>query len=155
MIHVGLHSVGTYHKNFERQNKKNKNILCRVSRDDTRQRMLCRVSTMWHSAKSKFAECQPLALGKDWRPSALGRPLTALCREPPLPSGWRSANLTLPRAPCAECSALGKGARCRASNFTECGTRQTLLCRVPNKRHSAKRPTLGKASDSGSEIQLN
>jgi hypothetical protein len=28
---------------------------------------------------------------------------------------------------------------------------KSLLCRVPDKRHSAKRPTLGKASDSGSE----
>jgi hypothetical protein len=37
MIHVGLHSVGTYHKNFGRQNKK---ILCRVSSDDTRQSLL-------------------------------------------------------------------------------------------------------------------
>jgi hypothetical protein len=36
--------------------------------------------------------------------------------------------------------------------FTECGTRQSLLCRVPDKRHSAKMPTLGKASDSGSGI---
>jgi hypothetical protein len=92
-----------------------------------------------------------LALGKDWRPSALGRPLTVLCREPPLPSVWHSANLTLPRAPCAECSALGKGALCRAPNFTECGTRQSLLCRVPDKRHSAKNTTLGKACDSGSD----
>jgi hypothetical protein len=39
MIHVGLHSVGTYHKKFGRQNHKNKNILCRVSREDTRQRL--------------------------------------------------------------------------------------------------------------------
>jgi hypothetical protein len=37
-------------------------------------------------------------------------------------------------------------------NFTECGTRQSLLCRVPDKRHSAKKTTLGKASDSGSEF---
>ena len=96
MIHVGLHSVGTYHKNFERQNKKNKNILCRVSRDDTRQSMLCRVPTLRHSVQNLFAESQRLALGKDWRPSALGRPLTAVCREPPLPSVWRSAKLSLP-----------------------------------------------------------
>jgi hypothetical protein len=52
---------------------------------------------------------------------------------------------------CAECPTLGKEAHCREPNFTECGSRQSLLCRVPNKRHSAKRPTLGKASDSGSE----
>jgi hypothetical protein len=66
MIHVGLHSVETYHKKFGRQNKKIKIyfveclemtlgkeasfaecLLC-----GTRQRRL-------------FAECQPLALGKD------------------------------------------------------------------------------------------
>jgi hypothetical protein len=39
---------------------------------------------------------------------------------------------------CAECPALGKEARCREPNFTECGSRQSLLCRVPDKRHSAK-----------------
>jgi hypothetical protein len=53
---------------------------------------------------------------------------------------------------CAECLALGKGALCREPNFTECGTRQSLLCRVPDKRHSAKNTTLGKASDSGSDF---
>ena len=37
MIHVGLHSVATYHNNIGRQNQENKNIHCRVSRDDTRQ----------------------------------------------------------------------------------------------------------------------
>jgi hypothetical protein len=30
MIHVNLHSVGTYHKKFGRQNLKNKNMLCQV-----------------------------------------------------------------------------------------------------------------------------
>jgi hypothetical protein len=82
MIHVGLHSVGTYHKKFGRQNKKSTNVLCRVSEGgrhwakkckvyfvechlaDTRQRSLCRVSLIWHSAKlilkikKIFAECQ-------------------------------------------------------------------------------------------------
>jgi hypothetical protein len=50
----------------------------------------------------------------------------------------------------AECSALGKESLCREPDFTECGSRQSLLCRVPDKRHSAKNPTLGKDSDSGS-----
>jgi hypothetical protein len=31
MVHVGLHSVGTYHKKFGGQNVKNKNMVCRVS----------------------------------------------------------------------------------------------------------------------------
>ena len=39
MIHVGLHSVGTYHKKFGRQNKK---------------------------IKIYFAECPKKALGKDY-----------------------------------------------------------------------------------------
>jgi hypothetical protein len=65
MVHIGLHSVGTYHNNFERQNKKIKIYFaecleltlgkvrfaeCLLS--GTRQRIL-------------FAECQQLALGKD------------------------------------------------------------------------------------------
>jgi hypothetical protein len=54
MIHVGLHSVGTYHKKFGRQNKKNKNILCRVSNEDTRQRQLCGVPT---GCRAFFGEC--------------------------------------------------------------------------------------------------
>jgi hypothetical protein len=53
----------------------------------------------------------------------------------------------------AECPALGKGSLCREPDFTECGSRQSLLCWVPDKRHSAKNPTLGKASDSGSVSQ--
>jgi hypothetical protein len=36
-------------------------------------------------------------------------------------------------------------------NFTECGTRQSDLYRVPDKRHSVKNTTLGKACDSGSD----
>jgi hypothetical protein len=44
MVHVGLYSVGTYHKKFGWENKKNKNVICRVSRNDTRQSRLCRVS---------------------------------------------------------------------------------------------------------------
>jgi hypothetical protein len=39
MVHVGLYSVGTYHKKFGWENKKNKNVLCRVSKEDTRQRL--------------------------------------------------------------------------------------------------------------------
>jgi hypothetical protein len=48
IVHVGLHSVGTYHKKFGCQNLKNKNLLCRVS-------------TRWPSTKYNetiFAECR-------------------------------------------------------------------------------------------------
>jgi hypothetical protein len=150
MIHVGLHSVGTYHKKFGRQNK-NKNILCRVSRDDTRQSLL--------------PSAYYLALGKeDSLPSANrwlstktdGRQLWdgrwRLFAESPLCRVFDNRQMCLYRVwTCAECPALGKEALCREPNVTEGGSRQSRLCRVPDKRHSAKRPTLDKASDSGSE----
>jgi hypothetical protein len=48
---VGLHSVGTFHKKFGWQKRKKEKVLCRVSRNDTRHRMLRRVSAGWHLAK--------------------------------------------------------------------------------------------------------
>jgi hypothetical protein len=141
MIHVGLHSVGTYHKKFGRQNQKNKKILCRVSREDTRQSVLCLVPT----------------LGSRQRLTAVSFGTAA---DGPLPSATFAECFTLGKrvcrvGSCAECPALDKEALCREPNFTECGSRQSLLCRVPDKRHSAKRPTLGKTSDSGSESKKN
>jgi hypothetical protein len=94
MVHVGLHSVGTNHKKIGGQNKKIQMYFaecqmvtlgkvcfaeCRPGRHstkkcklifaechlaDTRQRSLCRVSPIWHSAKlilkikKIFVECQ-------------------------------------------------------------------------------------------------
>jgi hypothetical protein len=107
MVQVGLHSVGTYHKNFERQNKKNKNILCRVSRADTRQSTLCRVPTVWHSAKNPL--CRVPAVGSR-------QTLTAV-------SCGTAANGALPRATFAECLTLGKRV------VAEC-----VLCRVLSTR---------------------
>jgi hypothetical protein len=78
MVQVGLHSVGTYHKNFERQNKKNKNILCRVSRADTRQSTLCRVPAVGSRQRLTTVSC------------------------------GTAANGALPRATFAECLTLGK-----------------------------------------------
>jgi hypothetical protein len=40
---------------------------------------------------------------------------------------------------CTESPALGKRARYREQDFAECSTRQRRLCRVPDKKHSAKR----------------
>ena len=80
MVHVGLHSVGTYHKKFGRENKKNKKVICRVSTNDTRQRMVCRVLAVQHSAKDCkrfFAECHPA-----------GTRQRTLCRVPAI---WHSA----------------------------------------------------------------
>jgi hypothetical protein len=48
-----------------------------------------------------------------------------------------------------------KPALYRAQNFAEGGTRQSLLCRVPDKKHSAKPSALGKGVDSGSAWSLN
>jgi hypothetical protein len=110
MMHVGLHSVGTYHKKFGRQNQKNKNILCRVSKEDTRQRVLCRVPTIWHSAKKTL--CRVPTLGSWQR-------LTAV-------SFGTAADGPLPSAHFAECFTLGK------SVFAEWGP-------VPSVQHSVKR----------------
>jgi hypothetical protein len=78
MVQVGLHSVGTYHKNFERQNKK---------------------------IKIYFAECLELRLGKVRFAECLlcgtRQRLTAV-------SCGTAANGALPRATFAECLTLGK-----------------------------------------------
>jgi hypothetical protein len=107
MVHVGLHSVGTYHKKFGRQNQKNTNILCRVSIEDTRQRAFCRVPNMWHSTKKPL--CRVPAVGSRQR-------LTAV-------SFGTAADGPLPRALFAECLTLGKLV------FAE-----SPLCRVFNTR---------------------
>jgi hypothetical protein len=51
---------------------------------------------------------------------------------------------------CAECPALGKQALYRAQDFVECGSRQSPICRVPDKKHSVKPPALDNGPDSGS-----
>jgi hypothetical protein len=101
MVHVGLHSVGTYHKKFGRENKKNKKVICRVSTNDTRQRMVCRVPAVQHSAKDCkrfFAECHPV-----------GTRQRTLCRVPAI---WLSAKNILiflkKSLPSARSRALGK-----------------------------------------------
>jgi hypothetical protein len=80
-----------------------------VSRDDIRQRVLCRVSTMWHSAKKPL--CRVPAVGSRQR-------LTAV-------SFGMAADGPLPRAPFAECLTLGKLV------FAECRP-------VPSVQHSVK-----------------
>jgi hypothetical protein len=106
MIHVGLHSVGTYHKKFGRQNLKNKNMLCRVSREDTRQRVLCRVSNIWHSTKKLFCQVSNI-----WHSAK-----KLFCRVPTLGPRQRLTTFSfmtatddpLPSATFAECLTLGK-----------------------------------------------
>jgi hypothetical protein len=110
MVHVGLHSVGTYHKKFGGQNIKNKNLVCRVSIEDTRQSLLCRVPSIWHSAKKPL--CRVPVLGSRQRLMAVSFRTAA---DGPLPSVFF-----------AECLTLGKHV------FAECGP-------VPNVLHSVKR----------------
>jgi hypothetical protein len=123
MIHVGIHSVGTYHKKFGRQNLKNKSILCRVpyiwhstkktllssANPGTRQRL---TTVSFGTAadgplpSASFAEC--LTLGKrvfaEWRPvPSVQHSVKRLVAE----------SLTLPSA------ALGK------AFFAECPTKGT------------------------------
>jgi hypothetical protein len=58
--------------------------------------------------------------------------------------------LPLGKAVFAECPALGKQALYPAQDFAECRSWQSLLCRVLDKKHSAKSLTLGKGPNSGS-----
>jgi hypothetical protein len=53
-------------------------------------------------------------------------------------------NLTLDKVFCAECLALGKRGRYRDLDFAKYDFRQRLLCRVLDKKRSAKRRELGK-----------
>jgi hypothetical protein len=145
MIHVGLHSVGTYHKKFGRQNLKNTNMLCRVSREATRQRVLCQVPNIWHSANKPL--CRVPTLGPQQRLMAVSSRTAA---DGPLPSATVAECLTLGKHIFAECSpvpsvlhsvnhlitesrnspsaALGK------ATFAECPTKGTRQ----SGRHSAK-----------------
>jgi hypothetical protein len=101
-----------------------------------------------------FAECRPSALGKGWRPFALDgrwRPFAEchLCQV------FAARQSSVCRVfLCAECPALSKQALYRVQDFAECGSRHSLLCRVPDKKHSAKSLTLGKGPDSGSDIYV-
>jgi hypothetical protein len=80
-----------------------------VSRDDTRQSLLCRVPTMWHSAKKPL--CRVLAVGSRQRLMAV--------------SFGTAVDGPLPRAPFAECLTLGKLV------FAECRP-------MPSVQHSVK-----------------
>jgi hypothetical protein len=95
MVHVSLHSVGTYHKKFGWEKEKNKNILCRVSKNGTRQNILCRVSDGWHSAKKLLCRVPKLSARQKLTAVSYRRLLTVLCRVPPSPSVWRSAKISL------------------------------------------------------------
>jgi CDGSH-type Zn-finger protein len=130
MVHVGVHSVGTYHKKFGGQNVKNKNMVCRVFIEDTRQSLLCRVPSIWHSANKPF--CRVPVFGSRQRLTAVSFRTDA---DGPLPSAFF---ISLPSVVlCRVCPALGKEARYRESNFAgfaECPKKSTRQ----RGRHSAK-----------------
>jgi hypothetical protein len=65
MIHVGLHSVGTYHKNFGRQNKKIKIYFAECLEKTLVKASFAECQVCSTRQRRLFAECQPLALGKD------------------------------------------------------------------------------------------
>ena len=111
------------------KNKLGKMPLCRVSKKGTRQRRILPSAEKWHSAKYIFVECQKKRHSAktyfaECRKMALGK--IHLCRVPK--------------------KTLGK------TIFTECrkNTWQSHLCRVPDKKHSAKLPALGKVPVSSS-----
>jgi hypothetical protein len=64
MVHVGLHSVGTYHKKFGWEKKNIKNILCRVLELTLGKAFSTECQLVDTQQKSIFAECPRLALGK-------------------------------------------------------------------------------------------
>jgi hypothetical protein len=73
MVHVGLHSVGTYHKKFGWENKKIKMYFAECQLVDTRQRNLenptsdlCWVLVRRHSAKTSLSSVRSRALGKEY-----------------------------------------------------------------------------------------
>ena len=124
---------------------------------------LCRVLKSWHSAKIwTFAECQDPALGKatTWRDPS-GRFAECLLlgtrqRFESLPSARTQHSAKRPRGGTlgghfAECLPLGTRQSLRHCHPTlpfcrvSFGSRQSL-CRVPEKKHSAKppSPSLGK-----------
>ena len=114
----------------------------------------------WHSAKYGLPSVELEALDKVAAlPSAKSRLsakitdvsyrrlLTVLCR------AWVFAEcLALGKEVFAECLPVPSALLSVNVVVTESGTRQRLLCRVSDKKHSTKPQALSKVLDSGSEI---
>jgi hypothetical protein len=151
MVHVGLHSVAAYHKKFGWQNNKIKIYFAECPRKALGKACSTECQTGGTRQRSFFVECQDSGLGQENDRQLL----TAV--DGPLPSvAVRRVFGTWQRClyrvfSCAESLALGKHDRYREQDFAECGTRQRLLCQVPDKKHSAKHRALGKVPDSGSD----
>jgi hypothetical protein len=128
MVHVGLHSVGTYHKKFGGQNKKNKKCFVVCPWKTLGKDSLCRVPDIWHSAKNLL--CRVPTFGPRQRLTTVScrRPLTDFAECFAVPSVLHSVNKLYTERRTLPSSALGK------VFFAECPTK-----------------TLGKGPDSGSE----
>jgi hypothetical protein len=110
-----------------RKKEKKTNKLCRVSGEDTRQISSLPTVYLAHSTLGKGNRLQLLSVTDDALSSA------HFCQE----LGSQQSR------PCrvsfyAECSALGKNTRHRVLYFAECGTQQSMFCRVSDKLPSAK-----------------
>ena len=132
MIHVGLHSVVTYHKKFGGQTRKNKNILCQVpSTWHSAKNPLCRVPTLGPRQRLASVSCRTVADGP--LPSATFAEYLTLdkhvfAKSFPVPSVLHSVNQLVTESRTSSSAALGK------ASFAECptkGTRQRV-------QHSAK-----------------
>jgi hypothetical protein len=110
MIHVGLHSVRTYHKKFGRQNKKIKIYFAECLEKTLGKASFAECPIFGTRQRRLFAECQP---------SALGERLTAV-------SFGTAADGPLPSGTFADCFTLGKRV------FAE-------WCPVSSVQHSVKR----------------
>jgi hypothetical protein len=131
MVHVGLHSVGTYPKKFGGQNKK-----------------ICFAECPQKALGNSLPSASYLTLDKEYALSSVCFRISAKTNGCQLQT---AANGPLPRAVFVECLTLGKLSRYRAQDFAEGDTRQSSLCRVPDKKHLAKTTTLDKGSDSDSD----
>jgi hypothetical protein len=84
----------------------------------------------------------------------LAKPLPSVALNKASSAKIRSAKASLPRA---VYRTLGKAFFAECRGFAECflfGSWQSLLCRAPEKKRSAKLSPLGKEADSGSESTI-
>jgi hypothetical protein len=112
-------------------------MLCRVSSCGTRQNLLCRVSNRKALGKEDSLSSARTRLSAKITAVSFRRPLTVLCREP-LFAECRALGKEIFAECTADSPTLGKRRRYREQDFAEYGTRQRLLCRVSDKKHSTK-----------------
>ena len=120
------------------RSKVKKNMVCRVSKMTLDKSPLCRVS------------------GEDTRQRVNGGgplPSVLVCRVPDTRQTWSLPSVIVCRVLGTRQTTSLSCASCLPSAFSLALGKQPL-CRVPNKKHSAKSGTLGKEAVSGSEPHL-